>query len=215
MTNIALRPSSCFSTTEHKSLEVVEKKNSQLKIIIEKLKVFRNYYRKIKHMYFKIKIALMLIFSINLFASDLEIEKIFKNKEVEGTIIIESLNQKKTYVHNKFRADTFLSPASSFKIPHTLIALNEGVVSEDSIITWDKVVSPVESCNNDQTLKSALKNSCIWCYQEFASKIESSKYKEYLKQMDYGNKVVGNDIKNFWVDESLKINAFDKIKFLW
>ena len=114
-------------------------------------------------MYFKIKIALMLIFSINLFASDLEIEKIFKNKEVEGTIIIESLNQKKTYVHNKFRADTFLSPASSFKIPHTLIALNEGVVSEDSIITWDKVVSPVESCNNDQTLKSALKNSCIWC----------------------------------------------------
>jgi beta-lactamase class D len=165
-------------------------------------------------MYFKIKIALMLIFSINLFASDLEIEKIFKNKEVEGTIIIESLNQKKTYVHNKFRADTFLSPASSFKIPHTLIALNEGVVSEDSIITWDKVVSPVESCNNDQTLKSALKNSCIWCYQEFASKIESSKYKEYLKQMDYGNKVVGNDIKNFWVDESLKINAFEQIKFL-
>ena len=66
-------------------------------------------------MYFKIKIALMLIFSINLFASDLEIEKIFKNKEVEGTIIIESLNQNKTYIYNKFRADTLLSPASSFK----------------------------------------------------------------------------------------------------
>ena len=32
--------------------------------------------------------------------------------------------------------------------------------------------------------------------------------------MDYGNKVVGNDIKNFWVDESLKINAFEQIKFL-
>ena len=85
------------------------------------------------------------------------------------------------------------------------------VVNEDSIITWDKVVSPVESCNNDQTLKSAFKNSCIWCYREFASKIESSKYKEYLKQMDYGNKVVGNDIKNFWIDESLKINTFEKI----
>ena len=32
--------------------------------------------------------------------------------------------------------------------------------------------------------------------------------------MDYGNKVVGNDIKNFWVDESLKINTFEQIKFL-
>lgn len=164
-------------------------------------------------MYLKIKIFI-LIFSINLFANDLEIEKIFENKQVEGTIVIESLNQNKTYIHNEHRANTLLSPASSFKIPHTLIALKEGVVTEDSIITWDKVVSPVESCNNDQTLKSAFKNSCIWCYREFASKIDPSIYKEYLKQMDYGNKVVGNDIKNFWVDESLKINTFEQIKFL-
>ena len=164
-------------------------------------------------MYLKIKI-IILIFSINLFANDLEIEKIFEKKQVEGTIVIESLNQNKTYIYNKFRADTLLSPASSFKIPHTLIALKEGVVNEDSIITWDKIPSSVESCNNDQTLKSAFKNSCLWCYQEFASKIKPSIYKEYLKQMDYGNKVVGNDIKNFWVDESLKINAFEQIKFL-
>lgn len=157
-------------------------------------------------MYLKIKI-IILIFSINLFANDLEIEKIFEKKQVEGTIVIESLNQNKTYIYNKFRADTLLSPASSFKIPHTLIALKEGVVNEDSIITWDKIPSSVESCNNDQTLKSAFKNSCLWCYQEFASKIKPSIYKEYLKQMDYGNKVVGNDIKNFWVDESLKINT--------
>ena len=165
-------------------------------------------------MYFKIKMILLAIFSINLFANDLEIEKIFKNKEVEGTMVIESLNQNKSYIYNKQRAETFLSPASSFKIPHTLIALNEGVVSEDSIITWDKVVSPVESCNNDQTLKSALKNSCIWCYQEFASKIGVEKYEKYLKSLDYGNKNIGNDVTRFWLDESLKITTFEQIKFL-
>ena len=38
----------------------------------------------------------------------------------------------------KKRAETFLSPASSFKIPHTLIALNEGLVTVDSVINWDK-----------------------------------------------------------------------------
>ncbi len=65
-------------------------------------------------MYLKIKI-IILIFSINLFANDLEIEKIFEKKQVEGTIVIESLNQNKTYIYNKFRADTLLSPASSFK----------------------------------------------------------------------------------------------------
>ena len=54
-------------------------------------------------MYFKIKMILLAIFSINLFANDLEIEKIFKNKEVEGTIVIESLNTKKIYIYNDKR----------------------------------------------------------------------------------------------------------------
>ena len=38
----------------------------------------------------------------------------------------------------KKRANTSFSPASTFKIPNTLIALNEGVVNKDSIIVWDK-----------------------------------------------------------------------------
>ncbi len=165
-------------------------------------------------MYFKIKMILLAIFSINLFANDLEIEKIFKNKEVEGTMVIESLNQNKSYIYNKQRAETFLSPASSFKIPNTLIALNEGIVTKDSVIVWDKKIREYEFWNKDQTLLTAFKSSCVWCYQEFASKIGVEKYKKYLKELNYGNKVVGNDVKNFWLDESLKINAFEQINFL-
>lgn len=165
-------------------------------------------------MYFKIKIALMLIFSINLFASDLEIEKIFKNKEVEGTIIIESLNTKKIYIYNDQRAEMFFSPASTFKIPNTLIALNEGVVTKDSVIIWDKKIREYESWNKDQTLQTAFKTSCVWCYQEFASKIGVEKYEKYLKSLDYGNKNIGNEITRFWLDESLEITTFEQIKFL-
>lgn len=165
-------------------------------------------------MYFKIKIALMLIFSINLFASDLEIEKIFKNKEVEGTIIIESLNTKKVYIHNDKRANMPLSPASTFKIPHTLIALNEGIVNANSIIFWDKTDKGMEPWNKNQTLESAFKLSCVWCYKEFASKIGVEKYKNYLKELDYGNRIVGNDVSDFWLDGSLKITTFEQIKFL-
>ena len=165
-------------------------------------------------MYFKIQIALMLIFSINLFASDLEIEKIFKNKEVEGTIIIESLNTKKVYIHNDKRANMPLSPASTFKIPHTLIALNEGIVNANSIIFWDKTDKGMEPWNKNQTLESAFKLSCVWCYKEFASKIGVEKYKNYLKELDYGNRIVGNDVSDFWLDGSLKITTFEQIKFL-
>ena len=165
-------------------------------------------------MYFKIKMILLAIFSINLFANDLEIEKIFKNKEVEGTMVIESLNTKKIYIYNDKRAKNLYSPASTFKIPNTLIALNEGIVTKDSVIVWDKKIREYESWNKDQTLLTAFKSSCVWCYQEFASKIGVEKYEKYLKSLDYGNKNIGNEITRFWLDESLKITTFEQIKFL-
>ena len=165
-------------------------------------------------MKFKFKIFFLILLSINLFAWDKEVEEVFKKYKVEGTIVIESLNKKKINIYNDKRASELFSPASTFKIPHSLIALNEGIVKKDSVIVWDKKIREYESWNKDQILLTAFKSSCVWCYQEFASKIGVEKYKNYLEQMDYGNKVVGNDVKNFWLDESLKINAFEQINFL-
>jgi beta-lactamase class D len=135
-------------------------------------------------MHKKIKLLITIIFLTNsfLFAQDLELENIFKNKEVEGTIVIESLNTKKIYIYNEKELKLF-SPASTFKIPNTLIALNEGVVTVDSLINWDKKIREYESWNKDQTLLTAFKSSCVWCYQEFASKIGVEKYKKYLKSL--------------------------------
>ncbi len=164
----------------------------------------------------KIKFIMSLVFlsSSLLLANDLELENIFKEKKVEGTIVIESLNKKNTYIHNRKRAETLLIPASTFKIPNTLIALNEKVIDKNSLIFWDKKDKGLKSWNKDQTLQTAYKNSCVWCYQEFASKIGIDKYKGYLKILDYGNKNIGNDVKEFWLDGSLKITAFEEINFL-
>ena len=172
---------------------------------------FRNY-----KMHKKIKLLITILFLTNsfLFAQDLELENIFKNKQVDGTIVIESLNTKKIYIYNDQRAEMFFSPASTFKIPNSLIALNEGVVTKDSVIIWDKKIREYESWNKDQTLLTAFKSSCVWCYQEFASKIGVEKYEKYLKSLDYGNKNIGNEITRFWLDESLKITTFEQIKFL-
>lgn len=164
-------------------------------------------------MKFEIKLLFVLIFSLNLFAKDLELEKLFQKYDVEGTLIFESISAKK-YVFNEKRAKTLFSPASTFKIPNSLIALNEGIVNKDSIIIWDKKIREYDSWNENQTLKSAFKNSCVWCYKEFASKIEAKKYKDYLEKLDYGNKTVGTDVRYFWLDESLKISTFGQIEFL-
>ena len=104
------------------------------------------------HKKIKLLITILLLTNSFLFAKDTELENIFKNKQVEGTIVIESLNTKKIYIYNDKRAEMFFSPASTFKIPNSLIALNEGVVTKDSLIVWDKKVREYESWNKDQTL---------------------------------------------------------------
>ena len=73
-------------------------------------------------MKFKFKIFFLILLSINLFAWDKEVEEVFKKYKVEGTIVIESLNTKKIYIYNDKRAKNLYSPASTFKIPNTLIA---------------------------------------------------------------------------------------------
>ena len=165
-------------------------------------------------MKFKFKIFFLILLSINLFAWDKEVEEVFKKYKVEGTIVIESLNKKKIHIYNDKRASELFSPASTFKIPHSLIALNEGIVKKDSVIVWDKKIREYESWNKDQILLTAFKSSCVWCYQEFASKIGVEKYKKYLKELNYGNKKIGDYVTRFWLDESLEITTFEQIKFL-
>lgn len=162
----------------------------------------------------KLLLYLSLILTISLNAKDTELKKIFNDFNVDGTIVIESLQKQTKYIYNDKRANTFFSPASTFKIPNTLIALNEELVNKDSIILWDKQIREYESWNKNQTLESAFKTSCVWCYKEFASKIDKNKYKNYLEELNYGNKIIGDNITDFWLDESLKITAYGQIEFL-
>lgn len=164
-------------------------------------------------MKFKFKIFFLILLSINLFAWDKEVEEVFKKYKVEGTIVIESLNKKKINIYNDKRASELFAPASTFKIPHSLIALNEGIVKKDSKIIWNKKVTKYKSCNKNQTIKSAFRNSCLWVYEKFASNIDTKRYKEYLKKMDYGDKNIKNN-SIFWLDGTLKITTFGQIKFL-
>lgn len=149
-----------------------------------------------------------------LYAEDARIAKLFENEKVKGTMLIESLDGKERYVYNDMRAKMPLLPASTFKIPNTLIALEEGVVTADSIIVWDNVERNIKAWNQDQNLSSAFKRSCVWCYQLFARNIGLEKYHEYLKKLHYGNETTGDNVERFWLDGELRISAYEQIAFL-
>lgn len=157
----------------------------------------------------------LLFCSLSLLANDdATLAKLFDDFGVKGTMVIESLDGKESFVYNEARAKTPLLPASTFKIPNTLIALEEGVVNEKSLIVWDKVKRSIPAWNQDQTLESAFKTSCVWCYQKFARHIGLEKYDSYLKKMHYGNEKTGNDVERFWLDGELRISAEEQIAFL-
>lgn len=160
------------------------------------------------------KKLLVFLLVIN-FAYANKIEEIFKEYNIEGTIVIKALNKNIQYIYNEQRAKKALLPASTFKIPNSLIILNEKLLKdENEIIKWDNKKRFLEVWNKDQTLKTAFKYSCVWCYQKYSKEISIDKYKYYLKQFNYGNKKVGNSSYNFWLQGDIKISALEQIEFL-
>ena len=162
----------------------------------------------------KVVIFIGLIFNF-IYADDKDLKNVFDKSKINGTLVISSLDGEKNYIYNNSRALTRFIPASTFKIPNTLISLEEGVIKdENEIIKWDGKIRSYELWNKDQTLQSAITFSCVWCYQKFAKEIGNDKYLDYLKKIHYGNEKTGLDISTFWLEGDIKISAFEQIDFL-
>jgi len=68
--------------------------------------------------------------------------------------------------------------------------------------------------NHDQTLESAFKVSCVWCFQELARRIGAEKYRTYLHKLSYGTLYEPFDETTFWLDGSLVISPIEQVEFL-
>ena len=91
-------------------------------------------------------------------------------------------------------------PASTFKIPHALIALQTQVVTARSVVRWDGVRRDYDAWNRDQTLESAIRMSAVWVFQQFATAIGRDRELEYLKKFSYGSAAFEHDVTSFWLN---------------
>jgi len=157
----------------------------------------------------------LLLFAVDVVSEEQDLAKFFENQAIDGTIVISSLKTGQTFIHNDRRASIRFSTASTFKILNSLIALEERVISaRNDIFKWNGHIYAYSGWNSDQTLESAFKLSCVWCYQVLARQIGIDKYKNYLQKLKYG--VLSGPVNEttFWLDGSLKISAIEQVSFL-
>jgi beta-lactamase class D len=150
---------------------------------------------------------------VSIMSKSINFENYFKG--FTGTFVLQDLSCGRDLKYNETNFSNQDSPFSTFKILHSLIALQTGVLKdENSVIKWDGTIYPTEEWNKDQTLKSALKNSVVWYFQETARKIGRETMQSYLNRVNFGNKIIGDKIDWFWLDDSLKISVSEQLEFI-
>ena len=148
-------------------------------------------------------------------ARDAVLAELFARKNIEGTLVLSSLQSEQTFVHNDERSNRRFAVASTFKILHSLIALEEKVATgKDHVIRWNGKRHEFSDWNRDQTLESAFRVSCVWYYQELARRTGAEKYRDWLKRSGYGKLREPFETTTFWLDGSLEISASEQADFL-
>lgn len=140
----------------------------------------------------------------------------FSVANAQGTIVVVDARAKNevVFVFNAQRAGRRYSPASTFKVPHSLFALDAKILRDEfQVIPWDGVKRPIEAWNEDQNLRSAIRNSTVWVYERFARQLGDKREADYMRKIGYGNAATTGR-KPFWVEGDLAISANEQIAFL-
>jgi beta-lactamase class D len=141
----------------------------------------------------------------------------FQQAGVAGTIVVvdRRAGADSRMVHDSVRAATRFIPASTFKIAHALFALDAGIVRDEfQVFGWDRTQRDIESWNRDQDLRSSMRNSTVWVYQQFARELGEERERRYLREIGYGNADPSGGIDTFWLSGNLRISAEEQVAFL-
>ena len=143
--------------------------------------------------------------------------QVFADAGTEGTFVLLDSNANRLVMTDETRTRQGLPPASTFKLPHALIALETGVVADadNEVIKWDGVTYEYDEWNRDHTLRSAMKYSVVPAFRQIARRIGSERMQYFLDKFDYGNKDIGGAaIDQFWMTGNLRITQIEQARFV-
>lgn len=144
-----------------------------------------------------------------------DIESVFKSRDIKGCFILHDLKADTSIIYNPQRAQQSFLPASTFKILNSMIALECGVVEDEiEVIRWDSVERSIPIWNQEHNMRTGIKNSVVWFYQELARRIGEERMQTWVDSVSYGNQQIGREIDNFWLVGDLRISPIEQVEFL-
>ena len=146
--------------------------------------------------------------------------KPFQDCGLEGSITIYDYKAQQWMASDIHDSEYATLPASTFKIINTLIALDAGVIADESeIVKWPGSPDTLKygyrpDIYHDMNLKEAFKSSAVWVYLDLARKIGKEAYRNYLTKCKYGNVDLSVDDDDFWNFGDLAISPVNQIELL-
>ncbi len=142
-------------------------------------------------------------------------EDVFARQQMSGTFAAYDAGADRLIVLNPGRAETRFVPASTFKIPNSLIALEVGAVKDaDEVFRYDGKPRRVAAWQKDMTLREAVTASNVPVFQEIARRVGLDAYRDWLAKLDYGNREAGDVVDRFWLEGPLAISAIEQARFI-
>jgi beta-lactamase class D len=140
----------------------------------------------------------------------------FIDEGTAGTFVGYKVDDYLIIASDKDRSGEAKLPASTFKIPNSLVALETGVVEDPDkdVFKWDGVIRSIEAWNRDHTMRSAIAVSAVPVYQEIARRIGEVRMQKYVDLFEYGNRNIGGGIDQFWLTGDLRIDPVQQIDFV-
>lgn len=131
------------------------------------------------------------------------------------SLVIKNLQ---TGAYSGYHADAWQLPsipASTYKIPHSLIGLDSGAITLNTLFPWNGQPHEIAGWNQDHQLASAMRVSCVPCYQQVARKIGLERMRSYLKRLHYGQMdVQAGNLDSFWLTGQSQISPLQQLDFL-
>ncbi len=146
-----------------------------------------------------------------------DLESRFADAGLEGTFVLYDADSRVSTVVDVEQAAVRQVPASTFKIPNTLIGLQTGAVADvDEVLPYGGEPQPVEEWERDMGLRDAFPVSNVPVYQELARRVGHEPMAAWVDRLDYGNREIGgaDAVDRFWLEGPLEISAQEQTEFL-